>query len=181
MNRNPLRTMLLLLIAIAMLIAPLAFAQEEMEGDDTDRPIRHRIYKRDLTRELDAIDVVEISREIDTLPDDIEPKPDDPDVADTALVFTNLSRRTAWVKCVGFDKNGEAVGRTKTDIPPLGLRYMRASDISNGVDFIGQVQCKPIGLVVGSVVFIGPGLTDLPVRNGRLGESRIVFPLVAHY
>jgi hypothetical protein len=35
--------------------------------------------------------------------------------------------------------------------------------------------------VVGSVVFVGPALTDLPVRNGKLGISRIQFPLVAHY
>lgn len=179
MNRKPLRTMLLLLIA--MLIAPPAFASEETESDETDRPIFHRIYKRDLARDLDAIDAVEISRDIDTLPDVIEPDPSDMDVADTALVFTNLSRRTSWVKCVGFNKNGEPVGRTKTQIPPLGLRYVRASDISNGVDFIGQVQCKPVGLVVGSVVFVGPALTDLPVRNGHLGVSRIHFPLVAHY
>jgi hypothetical protein len=184
MSRNLLRTILPLLIA--MLLAPLAFAQEENPGDETtdegtDRPIRHKIYKKDLARELDAIPEVSVSREIDTLPDDIEPDSVDPDVADTALIFTNLGRRTSWAMCVGFNKNGEAVGRTKTKIPPLGLRYVRASDISNGVDFVGQVQCKPVGKVVGSVVFVGPALTDLPVRNGTLGKSRILFPLVAHY
>ena len=53
--------------------------------------------------------------------------------------------------------------------------------MSNGVDFVGQVQCAPRGRIVGSVVFIGPAVTDLPVHNGKLGESRIRFPLVAHY
>ena len=169
----------MLLLLIAMLIAPMAFAQEEPVEEETDQPIRHEIYKKDLAREIDAIDLVDISREVDELPTDFDR---DPDVADTALVFTNLGRRTSWVKCVGFNKNGAAIGRTKTEIPPLGLRYVLASDISNGVDFIGHVQCSPKGRVVGSVVFIGPSLTDLPVRNGKLGhDRRIRFPLVAHY
>ena len=176
--------MLMVLVAIAMLVAPTAFAQEQVEKIDPpglDRPVRDRILKSDLADQLAEIDAVEIAREVDTLPEEIEPKPDDPDFADTALVFTNMGRRTAWVKCVGFNKNGAPVGRTRTRIPPLGLRYVLASDISDGADFVGQVQCSPLGQVVGSVVFIGPAVTDLPVRNGRIGHSRIRFPLVAHY
>ncbi len=186
MNRNPLRALPAVLIAIAMLVSPIAFAHEEVEGEQIDppnfdRPIRHRIHQNELAKQLEAIDLVAISREIDTLPEEIESDPDASDLADTALVFTNMSRRSAWVKCVGFDKNGEPVGRTSTRVPPLGLRYVLASDISNGERFIGQVQCKPKGPLVGSVVFIGPSITDLPVRNGNLGKSRIRFPLVAHY
>lgn len=186
MNRNPLRALPPVLIAVALLVSPIAFAHEDVEGEETERPnfdqpIRHRIHQNELAKQLEAIDVVEIAREIDALPDEIEPDPDAPDLADTALVFTNMSRRSAWVKCVGFNKNGEPVGRTSTRVPPLGLRYVLASDISNGEHFIGQVQCKPKGPLVGSVVFIGPSITDLPVRNGNLGKSRIRFPLVAHY
>lgn len=178
--------LLVLLAAIGMLASPAAFAQEDTtneEGDrpTVDRPIKERIQKRELAADVAELDEVEISREIDTLPNEIEPQPEDPDLADTALVFTNMSRRTAAVKCVAFNKNGRPVGRTRTIIPPLGLRYVLASDMSDGVDFVGQVQCSPHGPVVGSVVFIGPAVTDLPVRNGRLGESRIRFPLVAHY
>jgi hypothetical protein len=146
-----------------------------------DGPVRDHIARDDLREELDAIDVVEIDREIDALPDEIERTDDDPDLADTALVFTNMTRRGAGVKCVAYNKNGEPVGRTLTRIPPLGLRYVLASDMSNDTDFVGQVICSPHGKVVGSVVFIGPSLTDLPVRNGKLGRSRIRFPLVAHY
>ena len=186
MNRNPLRALPAVLIAITMLVSPIAFAHEEVEGEQTDppnsdRPIRHRIHQNELAKQLEAIDVVEISRELDTLPEELESDPAAPDLADTALVFTNMSRRSAWVKCVGFDENGEPVGRTSTRVPPLGLRYVLASDISNGERFIGQVQCKRKGPLVGSVVFIGPSITDLPVRNGNLGKSRIRFPLVAHY
>lgn len=186
MTQNPLRTAILLVFAIALLCAPAAFAQLDVdagEGDvpDIESPVRDRISKHDLRDEIRDIEIVTISREIDTLPTEIEPQPEDPDLADTALVFTNMSRRNAGVVCVGFNKNGEPVGRTATRIPPLGLRYILASDISDGVDFIGQVQCSPHGRVVGSVVFIGPAVTDLPVRNGKLGKSRIRFPLVAHY
>ena len=190
MTKKTTLIILFVLAALGMLVAPMAFAQEDMPDPVTDerpdRPVyersdEDRVQKSELSAELDAIEEVEVAREIDTLPDAIEPQPDDPNLADTALVFTNMSRRTSWVKCVGFNKNGRPVGRTSTDIPPLGLRYVLASDISNGVDFVGQVQCKPMGRVVGSVVFIGPDLTDLPVRNGRIGKSRIRFPLAAYY
>ena len=83
--------------------------------------------------------------------------------------------------CNGGSAGGSPIGRTRTVVPPLGLRYVLASDMSNGVDFVGQVQCAPRGRIVGSVVFIGPAVTDLPVHNGKLGKSRIRFPLVAHY
>jgi hypothetical protein len=186
MTQTPVRTAILHLFAMTLLCAPAAFAQENTDtgqGDvpEMERPIRDRISNDDLKDEISEIEVVTISRDIDTLPSEIEPQPEDPDLADTALVFTNMDRRSAGVICVGFNKNGRAVGRTATRIPPLGLRYVLASDISNGVDFIGQVQCSPRGNVVGSVVFIGPAVTDLPVRNGKLGKSRIRFPLVAHY
>ncbi|MCP4040239.1 MAG: hypothetical protein GY733_25060 [bacterium] len=188
MNRNPIRIMLMVLAVLGMLVAPMAFAQEDTdEGEATDRPKferpdradRERVDKEALAEELEGIEEVEISREVDELPNDVEPA--DPDVANTALVFTNMSRVTTWVKCVGYNMNGEPIGRTATVLPPLGLRYVRASDISNGVDFIGQVQCAARGRVVGSVVFVGPGLTDLPVHNGAPGHRRIRFPLVAHY
>jgi hypothetical protein len=186
MNQKSLRTLLVLLAAVGMLANPAAFAQEDTDNEDNrppaiDRSNFVRISKDALQNHLDAINVVDVAREIDTLPDEIEPTPEDSDVADTALVFTNMSRSTSAVQCVAFNKNGRPIGRTRTVVPPLGLRYVLASDMSNGVDFVGQVQCAPRGRVIGSVVFIGPAVTDLPVRNGKLGKSRIRFPLVAHY
>jgi hypothetical protein len=181
MKRNSICTGALLLTGACMLMAPMAYA-----GKHSNRVKADKLFSGETKRAVQAIAEVEIDREIDTLPDDIE-HPSDPDVADTALVFTNLGRHRAAVKCVGFDKNGTPIGRTTTRIPAMGVRYVLASDISNGVDFIGQVQCARHGRVIGSVIFIGPGITDLPVLN-RLNRgnqhssrNRIQFPLVAHY
>ncbi len=140
-----------------------------------------KLERKITTADVRALDISEIARPIDQLPDELEPRPEDPDVADTALVFTNIYNRAARVRCVAFDKQGEAIGRTSTRIPPRGVRYVLASDMSDGEDFVGQVQCIPYGRIVGSAVFIGPGLTDVPVRTGKIGKSRIYFPLVAHY
>jgi len=178
--------MLIVLIGAGMTAVPISFAGEESDFLDRWKSIRERLRMHipELSDELGAIDEVLISREVDTLPDDIEPKPEDPDSTDTALVFSNLARTDGAVHCVAYNKNGEAIGRSKTELPPLGLRYIRASDISNSEDFVGQVHCRSRSHVIGSVVFIGAGLTDLPARNHRIGKSRwsrIQFPLVVHY
>jgi hypothetical protein len=60
------------------------------------------------------------------------------------LVFTNLGNRPTSVKCVGFDKNGTPIGRTATRIPPLGVRYVLASDISNGLDFVARSSARAV-------------------------------------
>ena len=112
---------------------------------------------------------------------DLRPRPvDDVDVADTALVFTNLSGRNARVKCVAFGKNGAPLGRAWLRLPALGLRYLLASDLSNDRDFVGHAQCAVAAGVKGSALFLGPGLTDLPVLNPD-GPGRVRFPLVATY
>lgn len=175
MFRSILRTVFLISATFALWFAPQAFAQDQI----SDKP--NKIERSIVTDAAEALEEREVAREVDELPGDVEPQPEDPDFADTALVFTNMRNTRAGVKCVAFNKNGVPVGRTRTPIPPLGVRYVLASDMSDGEDFVGQVQCAPYGRVMGSVVFIGPGLTDLPVRNGRLGKSRIRFPLVAHY
>ncbi len=166
------RTTLYVGTLFTLLFAGSALAQ------DADRTTAERQL---LTADVLALEEVEVSRPVDELPNDVEPNEEDPDSTDTALVFSNLGGERAWVKCVAFNMNGQPVGRTRTAIPALGVRYMRASDISNSVDFVGQVHCAPRGKVVGSTVFVGPGITDLPVRNGHVGRSRIRFPLVAHY
>ena len=178
MNCQPTRRISLILAALGMLVAPMALAQQDASrAPSTDRA-RLEPSAED---EVDRIPEIRVSREVDQLPPQIEPQPADPDFADTALIFTNMTRHTARVRCVGFNKNGRPIGRTATVIPPLGLRYVLASDLSNDADFAGQVQCASHGRIVGSAVFIGPGLTDVPVLNGTIGESRIRFPIVFHY
>lgn len=124
---------------------------------------------------------VEILRDATDLSIDLRPRPvDDLDVADTALVFTNLGARASRVKCVAFGKNGAPVGRAWLKLPALGLRYLLASDLSSDRDFVGHAQCAVAAGVKGSAIFLGPGLTDLPVLNPA-GPGRVRFPLVATY
>lgn len=121
---------------------------------------------------------VEIVRDATSLSDELRPRPvDDPDSTDTALIFTSFDNEDSRIFCVGFNKNGRAVGRAWAKLPGLGLRYILASDISNGVDFVGHVQCKTGRNVRASAVFLGPQLTDLPAVQG----VRKRFPVVAHY
>ena len=177
MKRNPLRMPMLLLAGTCMMTAPMVFAGETGDGLRAEK-----FYKATVKREIRQLEEVVVEGELDTLPDDIRP-PDDLDSADTVLLFTNIGNQPAMVKCVAFDRNGTPIGRTATRVPALGLRYVTASDISDGLDFIGQVQCARRGQIVGSVVFIGPGFTDLPVmnRSNGGGKGRIRFPLVVHY
>ena len=125
-----------------------------------------------------AIEEIEIGRDATQLPADIDVR--DRDSVDTALVFTNLGDARARIACRAFNSHGDPVGRTWMHIPPNGLRYVLASDLSNGQDFVGHVMCRT-GRVISSAVLIGPSaLTDVnsrPVR--RLGAT--VFPVVATY
>ncbi len=181
MNRNIRRALLMVPIALGIVVAPIAFAREEMADDASDPPVMDQADESAPTTDVEGIEQVEVSRDPDELPSEIARQPDDAVHADTALVFTNTSPHRAQVACVGFNKNGRPIGRTITRLPPRGLRYVLASDMSRGTDFIGHVRCKPRGRVVGSTVFIGRGITDLPARNVRSGRGRIRFPLVAHF
>ncbi len=127
-------------------------------------------------------DARDIDRDGTELMEEMRVRPDDRDVADTALVFTNFSEQRQHILCVGFDKHGNALGRVRVVVPRLGLRYVLASDLSNGADFVGSAQCGAAASVKGTAIFLGPGLTDLPVQQVQ-GEraGRMRFPLVATY
>ena len=57
-----------------------------------------------------------------------------------------------------------------------------ASDLSDGLDFIGSAHCFVGRRVLGSAIFLGPGITDLPVHQSTSDSAvRIVIPVVAHY
>ncbi|NRA02063.1 MAG: hypothetical protein HRU00_05610 [Myxococcales bacterium] len=105
----------------------------------------------------------------------------DRDFVDTALVFTNTGRERARVTCRAFDANGRHVGRIRLDVPPGGLRFALASDLSYGRDFIGRVQCSTQNRVLASSVLLAPhALTDLGVQQLQ-GIGSILFPVVATY
>ena len=121
-----------------------------------------------------------IERDVDELSDEFETDLRQPLIADTLITFTNTRASRQKVLCVALDKNGATIGRTRTHVPGNGLRYVRASDFSNGGPFIGSVRCRTWGRVIATAVFVGPGVTDLPVHQGRHDET-IQIPLVATY
>ena len=107
----------------------------------------------------------------------------DTDVANTALVFNNASRHDTVVLCVGYDGDGNVLGRKAAKVPSQGVRYLRASDLSDGADFVGSALCKARGHIIPSAVFLAPGaitkLDVLPTKGKR--STRIRFPLIATY
>lgn len=127
---------------------------------------------------------VEIDRDADTLRDVIRPRPKDVDVADTVLVFSNSGPVQARVGCVAFDRSGAPIGRARLFVPGNGLKFMTASDLSNGRDFIGQVTCNTQEHVIPSAIFMGPEM-EIENLNVRVAahdyRTRIRFPLVATY
>ncbi|MEM7410313.1 MAG: hypothetical protein AAF430_08775 [Myxococcota bacterium] len=130
---------------------------------------------------LDTRDAVEVDRDGVALIDAIRVPEPDRDVADTAIVLTNFGPRDQKVVCGGFNKNGRAVGRVWVKVPAHGLRYVLASDLADDLDFIGSAQCAASGNIRGSAIFLGPGLTDLPVQQIHGAAGRLRFPLVATY
>lgn len=138
-------------------------------------------------QDAETVPVIEVERLALELRDRIErPPEEDPDLADTALVFTNVMNRDALVRCRAFDGDGDVIGRARLRVPPRGVRWLLASDLSQGEDFIGSTHCFVTTRVRGTAVFIGPGLTDLPAGPNpdlvsELRGHRLAFPLVAHY
>jgi hypothetical protein len=107
----------------------------------------------------------------------------DTDVANTALVFHNSGTRDVTVRCIAHAANGDVLGEGMTLVPAKGVRYLRASDLSDGVDFIGSARCKANGNVVGTAIFLAPGaITDLDVeQRHKKRRSMMRFPLIASY
>ena len=126
-------------------------------------------------------DVVEIERDGSALAAMLRPLPDR-DIVDTALIFTNLRGGTAVVTCTAFGPQGNTLGRYRVRVPESGLRFILASDISSGGDFVGSARCLSIGDVTGSAYLTGPQVTDMRVRHQRGPQGGwITFPVVATY
>ena len=118
---------------------------------------------------------------------------------DTALIFTNLGNAGAAVGIKAWDARGHLLAAGTIRVPGNGLVYVFASRLAEhgGLDaFVGKVEARGLGHVVGSAVMLGGPLTDLPVinrvRRFRLRSStnaavsaaaraRMSFPLVATY
>lgn len=131
----------------------------------------------------DAQNVREIERDAISLRDRIQlPTPPDVSTADTAIVFTNVGNRGAAARCVAFDYEGQRIGQTRVRVPARGMRWLLASDLSDGERFIGNAQCFVNGQMLASAIFLGPAITDLPVKQASAaGQFRVAIPVLAHY
>lgn len=109
-------------------------------------------------------------------------KAPDVDVVDTALVFNNPRNHKTLVACVGYNANGRALGRAYTVVPANGVRFIRASDISNGRDFLGSASCKARSRLIPASFIVGVGFSDAPARVVHGWDaSSMRFPVVASY
>lgn len=113
---------------------------------------------------------VEIIRSADELPDVLRRHPEDRDFINTALVLTDAGGRPSVAYCVAYNQRGEAVGRGFTKVPGNGVSLVFASDLSNGLDFIGKIRCKSRGLVSGTAFIVGAEFSDTRVHNLPLPE-----------
>ncbi len=128
-----------------------------------------------------AVAEVEVSRNADELQAVLRPHPD-LDIVNTVLVFNNALRATAVVRCVAYGANGRPLGRVKVKIPGNGLRFILASDLANGRDFIGSARCSSVGKIIPSAFIVGRGLTDAPVKSTQgWPGTKMHFPVVVTY
>lgn len=125
---------------------------------------------------------IDVARDGAELQDEIRVRPTDVDIADTALIFTNTTAQQGGVRCIARGQDGAVVGRTYTTLPPNGLRYVRASDFSEGRDFVGHAMCVSKGRPVVTAVLFGEEITDLKTKTRRRGRYMIHrFPVIATY
>ncbi|MCF6355170.1 MAG: hypothetical protein L3J26_08740 [Candidatus Polarisedimenticolaceae bacterium] len=129
-----------------------------------------------------AVDEVEVTRGADELQAVLRPHPD-LDVVNTVLVFNNVLSATVVVRCVAYGVNGRPLGKiNKVKIPGNGLRFILASDLANGRDFVGSTLCHSEGKIVPAAFIAGRILTDTPAKttHGWPG-TKIRFPTVVTY
>ncbi|NNC54868.1 MAG: hypothetical protein HKO07_04005 [Pseudomonadales bacterium] len=108
---------------------------------------------------------VEIVRPLEDLAAVVRPHPVDRDFINTALVLTDTGGRDSVTYCVAYNQRGNAIGRGYTKVPGNGVRLVFASDLSNGVDFLGKIRCKSRDRVSGTAYIIGAEFSDTRVNN----------------
>ncbi len=128
-----------------------------------------------------AVDEVEVTRGADELQAVLRPHPDR-DVVNTVLAFNNIHRTEVAVRCVAYNAHGRPLGKAWVKVPGNGLRFMLASDIANGRDFVGSTRCHSAGKIVPAAFIVGRMLTDTPANASRgWGGTKMRFPTVLTY
>jgi hypothetical protein len=126
------------------------------------------------------IDPPDVSHDESALEDVLE-EPVDAPHADTAMVFSSLVDVELRVVCRARNAQGEAVGAAAVRVPPHGVRFLLASDFSDGAPFLGQVRCaSPRGIRGTGFARSANGVTDVPSPEHRAGRGLLIhFPVVA--
>jgi len=134
-------------------------------------------------QEEDTLTGSQVERDAESLREYLRSHPIERDRVNTALVFANAVDVPARVDCVAFGPNGRALGAAWLVVPGRGLRYLRASDLVHGRDFVGPARCRTRARVRATAVVGAPGgISDVQVAQGEgPGLVRIFFPLVASY
>jgi len=126
------------------------------------------------------IDPPDVSPDESALEDVLE-QPVDAPHANTALVFSSRADVELRVVCRARNAQGEAVGDAAVRVPPHGVRFLLASDFSDGAPFLGQVRCvSPRGIRGSGFARSANGVTDVPSPEHRAGHGLLIhFPVVA--
>ena len=113
---------------------------------------------------------------------DIVRQAPDLDSFDSVAAFT--SKRTgALVRCWAYSHNRILIGRARTRVPPRGVRLIRASHMSGGFDFVGQIRCSSGGDISTTAFLVGPkDITNLPVEEwNHDGVDQFRIPINASF
>ena len=125
---------------------------------------------------------IDVQRDSDELKVLILPDPGRT-MTDSAMVFTNPGASSVIVRCKGYNHQGVIVGRTRTDVPANGLRYIRASDLGNGNTFLGSAKCWSARHAIGTgYIVTKDGLTATRVVSHRHENTEYFrFPVVGYF
>jgi hypothetical protein len=99
----------------------------------------------------------------------------------TALVFSSLADVELRVVCRARNAQGEAIGHAALRVPAHGVRFLLASDFSDGAPFLGQVRClSPRGIRGSGFARSANGVTDVPSPEHKAKRGHLIhFPVVA--
>jgi hypothetical protein len=128
-------------------------------------------------QEVDPPDVTHEESELEEL---LEQPVDAPRV-NTALVFSSLADVELRVVCRARNAQGDAIGHAAVRVPAHGVRFLLASDFSDGAPFLGQVRClSPRGIRGSGFTRSANGVTDVPSPEHKAKGGRLLyFPVVA--
>ena len=128
-------------------------------------------------QEIDPPDVTHEDGVLEALLEDPVAAPQ----VNTALVFSSLADVELRVVCRARNAQGVPIGHAAVRVPAHGVRFLLASDFSEGAPFLGQVRClSPRGIRGSGFARSANGVTDVPSPELRARRGHLIhFPVVA--